>query len=112
MTQTNKKVINKWINVLKLQEWQISCEFSDELQDFEDGKCFIDPVNLMAIVLIDKKAEFEEVIIHEFLHIMLADIQKNFELIVDQKNDFMAQKVLNDLESFVVKMERILKEMN
>ena len=85
MTQANKKVINKWINVFKLQEQQISCEFSDELEDFEDDKCFIDPVNLMAIVLIDKKAEFEEVIIHEFLHIMLADIQKNFELIVDQK---------------------------
>lgn len=113
------KILKKWVNFLKLKNWDIKIKITDfERKDFrQSGDIKVDFKNKKAVLLMTKNPfkNEEKVIIHELIHLLLWEydtltektILKNCEKF---KGDHL--KYMKNLEKTVKKLTDIFSNLD
>ena len=108
-----QKYLDKWISILRLQDWDIVLRYVDvEWRKTGDIKTDMDDRN--AILLLNrvnpKQTNLEELIIHELLHLKLWEMDQMIETLIntvygedetDKKRDFAYTQFMQTLEPTV-----------
>ena len=81
-------VVHKWIQNLRLENnWDIKLELITEASFQKSGDIKIDPTDRKAILMLNagnpKQENFEEVIVHELLHLKLYPLDQLTEGLID-----------------------------
>ena len=81
-------VFHKWIQILRLENnWDIKLELITEASFQKSGDIKIDPTDRKAVLMLNagnpKQENFEEVIVHELLHLKLYPLDQLTEGLID-----------------------------
>lgn len=81
-------VFHKWIQILRLKNnWDIKLELITEASFQKSGDIKIDPTDRKAVLMLNagnpKQENFEEVIVHELLHLKLYPLDQLTEGLID-----------------------------
>ena len=108
-----QKYLDKWISILRLQDWDIVLRYVD-VEWRKTGDIKIDMDDRNAILLLNrvnpKQTNLEELIIHELLHLKLWEMDQMIETLIntvygedetDKKRDFAYTQFMQTLEPTV-----------
>ena len=109
-------IFNKWIDILRLKNaWDIKLELIDDESFWKTGDFKIDPDDRKAILMLNatnpKQENFEEVIIHELLHLKLYPLDQLTEGLIEGHYQPDTPEYDTIYRQFMTMLEQTVEEM-
>ena len=109
-------VFHKWIQILRLENnWDIKLELITEDSFQKSGDIKIDPTDRKAILMLNagnpKQENFEEVIVHELLHLKLYPLDQLTEGLIDGHYQMGTPEYNVIYGQFMMMLEQTVEEL-